>query len=126
MQKSGFADFDFLIKINGHNGISARQLFVPIQSVTRQHLGNFGGYWGMITDARSNHQSIWLNGGGQSDISFCIDKPYLPELKRRYQFDDLEDLAGSIILVFGTPQLAANGKLYCPIDNLAHIALRLT
>jgi hypothetical protein len=126
MESPGFADSDCLIVMNGYEGIAARELFVPFNAVNTQHLGQFRGYWGMITDANPDGDSIWLNVGGRSNFGFCINRSDLAELRRRYPFEGWEELAGALILVFGTPRLAASGKFYCPIYDLDHMALSFT
>jgi len=44
---------------------------------------------------------------------------------KRYHVEDEEDLAGAYILVIGTARVSQNGKVYCVIDDPAHMTLRL-
>jgi hypothetical protein len=126
MESPWFATSNCRVELNGQPDMPAKEVFVDLNAISYQYSNHFRGYWGMITDANPDSDSIWLNVGGPCYFSFCINKSDLSELRRRYKFDDLEDLAGAFVLVFGTPRLAASGKFYCPIYDLDHMALSLT
>lgn len=123
-----FRDSDLLINFQGENEIPVKDFFVPLLSVSDQFIGQFRGYWGLLSGVgySKNKSTIWFNSGGLDTISFCLNTIYLDEFIRRYRVRDEEDLAGAYILVFGTLQVAANGKHYCVIEDLDFMALRFT
>jgi hypothetical protein len=122
-----FGHSDHIIEILGRCESVARDFFVPLLSTTKHYAGLFKGYWGLLSDARfALDGALWLNSGGWDSISFCLNAKHVEEFGRRYSIDDVEDLAGAYVLVIGTPQIARNGKLFCFIEDLAYIALRLT
>lgn len=128
IESPGFRNSDLLINFHGANEISAKDFFVPLLSVSDQYLGQYHGFWGLLSGVgySKNKSTIWFNSGGLDTISFCLNTIYLDEFIRRYRVRDEEYLAGAYILVFGTLQVAANGKHYCVIENLDFMALRLT
>lgn len=123
-----FQNSDQAIEIHGSSDITVREFFVPLLSVTDQYVGLYRGFWGLLSDVRlsDDKATIWFNSGGQDTISFCLDSKYINDFTQRYRVRDEEDLAGSYILVIGLLRLAQNGKLYCIIDGVEHMALRLT
>lgn len=121
-----FGQSDRVIVILGRYEASARDFFVPLFTTTNDTAGLFSGYWGFISDARyALDQSLWFNSGGRDNIGFCLGAQHVEEFCRRYSVDDLEEISGAYILVLGTPQVARNGKLFCLIDDLAYMALRV-
>ena len=108
--------------------MAVRDFFVPLLSVSEAHNGLTRGYWGLISDARmsDDRKTVWFNSGGLDTISFCMDTKHLEEFNRRYRFHDAEDLAGAYILVMGTVHVSPIFKIFCVIEELDHMALRLT
>ncbi|WP_144411490.1 hypothetical protein [Azotobacter chroococcum] len=116
-----------ILEIEGRRSIPVRNFFVPILSIDRPHIGGHLGLWGLISDARyDSNGTLWLNSGGRDHISFGLSPQIAPDVISRFHVSDLEDLAGAYVLVFGTPQVSSNGKLYCIVDGIECIALRLT
>lgn len=123
-----FRDSDLLINFHGASEVPVKDFFVPLLSVSKLYVGQFRGFWGMISGAGLSKEkcTLWLNSGGMDTISFCLDKIYFDEFTRRYRVRDLEDFAGAYILVFGTLKVSPDRKLYCVIEDLDFMALRVT
>ena len=107
--------------------MAVRDFFVPLLAVTAAYKGLTRGFWGLISDVRwsEDRSTIWFNSGGLDTISFCMDARWLGEFNRRYRIHDEEDLAGVYILVIGTLEVSPNDKVFCVIENLDFMALRL-
>lgn len=123
-----FRNSDSLIEVHEKSEIHVRDLFVPLLSVTDQYLGLFRGFWGLLSGVgfSEDQSTLWFNSGGLDTISFCLDTKCLPEFTQRYRVRDEEDIAGAYVLVFGTLKVSPVGKLYCAIEDLDFMALRLT
>ncbi len=127
LESPAFGCSDHIIEIEGRGECDARNFFVPLKSATYHFSGHFNGYWGLISYAKlAVDNSLWFNSGGNDNISFCLDSQYVDTIFERYHIQDLEDLAGAYILVVGTPRVSLYGKLFCVIDRLEYMALRLT
>lgn len=115
-----------LLEIEGYPETTVRDFFVPLSDVNVDFNGQFKGYWGMLSDARFAHdRTLWLNSGGRDNISFCVQTAHANTLYQRYRIEDEEDLAGAYILVFGTVQISQNDKLYCVVNDIGYMSLRL-
>lgn len=126
LEVPGFSQSAQILEIDGRNDIAVRDFFVPIEQVSIDNEGQFRGFWGMLSDARfSQDGTLWLNGGGRDDISFCVSSDHVDDIYHRYHLEDEEDLAGAIVLVLGTLRVSQNGKMYCVISNPAYLAVRL-
>jgi hypothetical protein len=120
-----FSDSEQSIVIEGYGEIAARDFFVQIESATSHDSGQLHGFWGVIADAQfAKDKSLWLNTGGRSNISFCLDSKFVTVFTQRYRIDNLEDFAGAFFLVIGTPRVSTNGKLHLIIGGPEFIALR--
>jgi hypothetical protein len=118
---------DQIVEVEGHGNMAARDLFVALQCATYQYSGIYRGYFGVISDAKlALDNSLWLNSGGNDNISFCIDSKCVDAILQRYGIKDLEAIAGAYILVLGTPRVSQNGKLFCVIEDINLMTLRLT
>lgn len=126
IESSTLQNSDQLVEAHGEHGMPARDFFVPLLAVTTQHAGQLRGYWGMISDAKLVDNTLWLNSGKQDTISFGLDIRYVDYFVQRFHLNDPEDLAGTFILVIGTPSIAKNGKLHCMIEDIEFVTLRLT
>lgn len=115
------------IEVHGCADFSVANFFVPVSSASESYIGKYRGYWGTLSDVRivPETSTIWFNCSG-SRISFCLDARHLDELIHRYRPRDEEDFAGAYILVIGGMNIAENGKLYCVIDRLDHMAIKYT
>lgn len=123
-----FSNSEQIIEVHGNEGIVARDFFVPLLSVTPQHLNQFRGFWGLLSDVRlsQDKSTIWFNSGGLDTISFCLSSKYMDDFNKRYRIHDAEDLAGAYILVFGMLHISPQRKLHCVIEDKNLMALRLT
>ncbi|WP_124528976.1 hypothetical protein [Pseudomonas sp. KBW05] len=104
-----------------------RDFFVRFNEANRDHVGEYRGYWGMLSDARYGQEnSLWLNSGGRENLSVVADTAIVDGLHERFDVDDLEEFAGSYILVFGTLRVSGNGKGYVACNDLRHITVSLS
>lgn len=127
IEAPNFRHSDQLIAVNDHPEMAARDFFVSLPNITHQYIGQFRGYWGLLSDAAYDSSgTLWLNSGGRNNISFCLNAEYAEVLAERHRFEDEEDLAGSYILAFGEPRISQNGKFFCSIADPAYVTLRLT
>ncbi len=117
---------DQLVEAHGEQGIPARDFFVPLLNTNTHYAGQQRGYWGLISDAKLTENTLWLNSGKRATISFGLDIKFVDYFARRFHLNELEDLAGAMILVIGTPSIAKNGKLHCMIEDIEFMTLRLT
>lgn len=103
-----------------------RDFFVPFSQAGAHLVGEFRGYWGMLSDARRGQgEQIWLNSGGQQNVSTAVNAELIPEFNRRFQIEELEDLAGAYVLVFGTLGRSPRDKLYLACNDLRYITVSL-
>jgi hypothetical protein len=121
-----FRHSDQIIAIEGRPEIPARHFFISLLDADDSCAGRFGGYWGLLSDAKpTGDGGLWLNSGGLDNISFCLSAIDANEIRRRYQIQEDEDFSGAYILIFGTPKISQNGKLYCIVADAAHMVLKL-
>jgi hypothetical protein len=65
----------------------------------------------MIADGRiGQNGSLWLNSGGNGDVSLVIGEGLLNQTYERFAVSDLKDIAGAYALVFGTLRVSQNVK----------------
>lgn len=120
-----FCMSDWPLEVHGLSGISVRDFFIPLPAVTAQYDGQLRGFWGMLTDVREDFRgTLWLNGGGRNNISFCLDARFLDQLHSRFRINSYEDLAGAYILVVGKLRASYSKEIYCVIDELECMALQ--
>jgi len=121
-----FRDSNQTLEIEGYPDMAAKDFFLSIEQITNEDVGDFRGCWGMLSCANIKPQgSLWLNGSGQKTINFCLDNELITPLFGKYGIEDEEELSGADILVLGVPKLSFNDTLYCRIEDLNHVALRL-
>lgn len=102
-----------------------RNFFVPFLEIINEHTGSIKGFWGMLSDARfDGENTVWLNSGGQGNISFCLSEELFLELRARYRVTDDEDFAGAYALILGKVNVSNKGKKWCKVDDLGMISLR--
>lgn len=103
-----------------------RDFFVTFSQAGAHLVGEYRGYWGMLSDARfGRNGEIWLNSGGQQNVSTVVNVELIPEFNRRFRVDEPEDLAGAYALVFGILGMSTNGKLYLACNDLRYITVSL-
>ena len=103
-----------------------RDFFVPFSEAIKPLVGQYRGFWGMLSDARFGSQGeVWLNSGGQSNVSTVVNATLVSHFANRFKLADTEDLAGAYALVFGTLGLGSRGKLYLACNDLRYITVSL-
>lgn len=105
--------------------IQVRHFFVPLLDIQSHHLDSTKGFWGMLSDVgRDQNGTMWLNSGGRSNISFCIDNNSYTQICERYNINEEEDFSGAYILVIGEAKVSQYGKVYCSIQDPNMVCLR--
>lgn len=114
-----------LIEFEGKEPITINQFFVNFADVADVHDYKFHGYWGLITDARLDQNGhLWLNSGGRGEVSCLIKSEYVDAFYQRYNIEDLEDFAGTYLLVIGDKNTSQRGKPYVTASGLELVALQ--
>lgn len=122
-----FSASNQLLEIAGQAEICVRDFFVPLLNANPGMRGLFRGWWGLISNAKDGADgTLWLNGGGRGQISFCIPPESRPEVLDRFRLVDNEQLVGAYALALGELRISQNGKMYCVIESPNYIAIRLT
>ncbi len=105
---------------------SVAEFFVRFDLVRDRALREFKGLWGQITDASYGaNNSLWLNTGSKSSVSFVIDTDLVPRFLARWGVDDLEQLAGAQALILTTTYVSGGSKMYGKIHDLRYATLDL-
>lgn len=118
----GFSHSTQELEIPGYGGLTTvRDFFVPFNQADEGRLGTFGGFWGMVTDARNGQGAVWINSGGRGDVSVCLPEGVSGDFFDRFHVEDNEAMAGAYVLVIGRLVQAANGKVYIRVEDLAYI-----
>lgn len=121
-----FGQSDQIIEIPQSGETAARDFFVPLFAVGAAYVGQRLGFWGQLRDARfASDGTLWLNSGAWLQFSFCLAAELVEEFGMRYSIRDEKELADAWIFVIGILQLARNGKVFCVIDDLSKMALRI-
>lgn len=116
---------DQTIAVANQMELPAREFFVELGNVTPMYNGQFRGFWGQLTDAGEGAGgTLWLNSGGRGHISFALPLEHRATVMQRYGLASIEDFAGCYILVLGNLLVSQNGKMVCPINDPAMMALR--
>jgi hypothetical protein len=106
-----------------------RDFFVPFACAEVDELDRMRGYWGLVSDAaQSGDQppSLWLNTGGRQDLSVVVDSSLTDDFTQRFPIQELEDLAGAYVLVFGYLRVSKNAKKYIAVSDISRITLNKT
>lgn len=125
IRSEAFSQSSQIIEVTGLVSLKASDFFVHFEDVGREHLGQFLGLWGTLSDARLSGETIWLNTGGPSMPSIPVDAINEPVLLGLARGDELEDLAGAYVLALGKVEHSVNGKRYVALNDLTHIAIIL-
>lgn len=105
--------------------IRACDFFVSTAEARERGVGMFRGRWGRVLNVGRTEGVIWFNTGGRDSLSFMLPEEQLPALLAVFHVAEENDLIGADILVLGSAEVAASGKLYARILSTNHVALRL-
>jgi len=107
MAARGLENSDQFIEVPDIITRRAKDFFVRIEGVGKDHHGSFRGYWGSLADARKDKKgTIWLNTGNKDQPSIPIPSEELQLVLDAAKVTDLEDLAGAYFLALGKLWLA--------------------
>ncbi|WP_139791172.1 hypothetical protein [Chromobacterium violaceum] len=98
-----------------------RDFFVPFDQAREDRLGQYRGFWGMVSDANDGRGAVWINSGGRGDVSVCLPYELQNEFFRRFRVEDNEALSGAYVLVIGELAQSVGGKIFIRVDDLALI-----
>ena len=113
------------IEVPGQGNYPVAEFFVNFASVTDDHVGTYHGYWGLIPAIWVKENSLYFNSGGPDSMSVLLDAQFDEDFIQRYNIDDLNEIAGSQMLVFGQLKRSRNGKKIVQITDLNDFTLRL-
>lgn len=124
MSDDNFIGWPAITFVPGAGRHETTSLFMNLLDVTVSRIGEFHGYWGAIPNVRVDDNSLWLNSGMPENMSVLLDDQLAEEFYQRYPVDNMSELEGSHILVFGTLlQARRRGKLYVHVTDLNNICL---
>lgn len=124
MLSDAFGNSDQLIAM-ADGEFRIRDFFVKFEDANENHMGEYRGYWGMLSDARDWQEDLWLNSGGRTSISIVVDNSIIDQFVERFRVRENEDLAGAYVLVFGILHRSANGKRYIACHDIQLITASL-
>lgn len=126
MESEDFRRSTQTIQIPEVGEFTIADFFVPFTGVTNDHVGSYRGFWGLVpTPNIDGKGTLWLNSGGHEDMSVLLDQGFIEEIRLRFHFEEVEDLAGSYVLALGELRKGPSGKRYVPISDPSRFALRL-
>lgn len=105
---------------------TVRELFMPFARADVDEQGRMRGYWGLVSDAAQSGDQppcLWLNSGGRNDLSVVVDSGVTDDFVQRFPVQELEDLAGAYMLVFGCLRRSRNDKKYIAVSDISRITL---
>ena len=110
--------------IEGRAPISVASFFVEFKDINDSHEEKFLGYWGLLTDAKINNNTLWLNSGGFNSVSFPVSANEIKKFEGRHKIQNLEDYVGKYALIIGTKATSGKGKEYIKASNIDYITMR--
>lgn len=126
VESDEFRRSDQAIEIAGQGEFLVADFFVNFADADDNHVGRFRGFWGMIPDARIAGNTLWFNSGGRDNMSALLDQRYFQDIAHRFNIDDVTEIDGAYILIFGELKRARNtGKKYVQITSPSYFTLRL-
>lgn len=124
MSSDNFIGWPATTVVPGAGRHETTSLFMNLLDVTTDSIGEFHGYWGAIPNVRVDDNSLWLNSGMPEHMSVLLDDQLAEEFYQRYPVDNMSELEGAHILVFGTLLHARRrGKLYVHVTDLNNFYL---
>lgn len=121
-----FRASDQILEIPGHQEVSVRDFFLTFSEAHSRFRGQYRGYWGLISDAKFQDGSLWINSGGRENISFCIGQENVAQIYERFHVDEEEQFSGGYALIFGEMRISQNGKKYLVIEDVGTCTFDLT
>lgn len=123
--EDNLAESSRLFEPPGHQAIRACDFFIPTVAARDRGIGAFRGLWGHVLSVGRTEGVIWFNTGGRDSLSFMLPESELPTLLTTFRVTEEDDFTGADILVLGSAEVAASGKLYSRIPSANYVTLRL-
>ena len=119
-----FASSDIAINTGTGYPFKAKNLFIHFDDVSKERLGKWRGYWGVISHA--DPDISWLNVANEKEVSIFVSN-LKDHVIKMCKIDSHEKLAGASVLVFGRLNISKNGKWYIKLDgdNSEHIYIEI-
>lgn len=86
-------------------------------------LGATRGYWGAFFDYGVQDNALWLNTGGQQQMSVLLDESTGVTLMENYGLEEFEDFIGVNVMVVGELSTSKSGKPYLKPQSARHVVL---
>lgn len=82
-------------------------------------------YWGAIASAGTTPDGkLWLNSGDNNLVSIVVFEDIVDDFLEAFEVDELEELAGAHVLVFGRCQKSGTGKRIVWCGSTKYIMVR--
>lgn len=108
----------------------AKNFFIHSDYITNEYVKNtnFRSYraiWSLISDCRfsNDEKSLWINTGGNDNISILIEAEHLSVFLDRFKVKDIENLSGKYVLNIGKLKESKNNKIYSVLENISYISV---
>jgi hypothetical protein len=129
-EKDFFKDSNQEIYFKAKHPYYAKNFFVHSDYITKKYMENinFRSYraiWSMISDCRytKDKKSLWLNTGGNDNVSILIEEKHLSEFMKRFKIKDIEELSGKYVLNIGKLRESKNNKTYSVLEDISYISV---
>lgn len=113
-----------IIVIPGRGDFTAADLFVNFDDVSAEHIGQYHGYWGVISNANIQGNTLYFNFGRRNDMRALLDAQYIQNFNDRYNISSPLELAGAQMLFLGELSLSQRRKKYVLITDLSFCTVR--
>lgn len=112
-----------MIELPDHGAWPVREVFVNFADISAADVGRFKGFWGPVYDIGVGvNGTRWINTGKRDDVSVPLPEEQLRPFNSYHRID-ADDLEGAHILVFGTLNRSAQGKLWIDLVSIEHFAI---
>lgn len=129
-EKDFFKDSNQEIYFKAKHPYYAKNFFIHSDYITNEYVKriNFRSYraiWSLISDGRysNDEKSLWLNTGGNDNISILIEEEFLSIFIDRFKIKDIEELSGKYVLIIGRLNKSKNEKLYSILEDISYISV---
>lgn len=114
-----------IIVFPGREDCPVADTFVHFSDITDEHIGCYHGYYGIIQNARTHENALYLNSGRRNDMSALLDVQFIQNFYDRYNITSPNELDGAEMLLFGELSLSSHNKKLVLITDPSFCTLRL-
>jgi len=126
LMSNAFSRSLHVIEIAGQDDNVSANFFVNFADVTERHIGQYHGFWGMISEINSEGPSLLFSSCGNDGVSVYLDLRYYDEIYQRFNFATIDQETDVHMLVFGELKRAgSNDKKHVKITDPSRFTLNL-